>query len=218
MRRALLVVCLLALTSCGGSPATTSTSTTAASAAPTSAATTAATAAPAATSAAPAAGSATGIGAADVPSGFAKCPQSGDVSKSSDKDTVGEWGYQSQHGATSGDAEIFADSAASCVGIVAIGNGGGKVIGSVVVKFKDAATATDGYGGMFGANSSSLSKQPGAVTGSATGFGATSVYVFSAKSSAAMWINGTTVIAVLGQNVAESDFKKAATALKGRAG
>jgi hypothetical protein len=210
MRRLLLVVCLLAVTSCGGSPAVTSSS------AP--AATSAATAAPAATTAAAAAGSATGIGAADVPSGFVKCPQSGDVSKSSDKDTVGEWGYQSQYGALSGDAEIFADAAGSCVGIVAVGNGGGKVIGSIVVRFKDNATATAGYGGMFGANSGNLSKIPGAIIGSATGFGATSVYVYSAKSSAAMWINGTTVVAVLGQNVAEADFKKAATALKSRAG
>jgi len=214
MRRFLALACVVALSACGGSTAT-STSTTAPAA--TSAATSAA--APAATTAAPAAaGSATGIGAADVPAGFVKCPQSGDVSKSSDKDTVGEWNYQSAHGATSGEAEIFADSAGSCEGVVAVGNGNGKVIASVVVKFKDAATAMAGYGGMFGINSGSLSKMPGALTGTASGFGATSTYAYSAKSAGVIWLNGTTVIALAGQNVAEADFKKAATALKARAG
>ncbi len=140
------------------------------------------------------------------------------MSKSSDKDTLGEWGYQSAHGATSGDAEVFADSAAGCEGIVAVGNGSGKVIGSIVVKFKDAATAMAGYGGMFGVNSDSLAKTPGSSTGTATGFGATSTYSYTAKTAAVIWLSGTTVIAVTGQNVSESDFKKAATALKSRIG
>jgi hypothetical protein len=218
MRRFLALVCVLALSACGGSTATTtSTNAPAATSAATSGTTT--TPAPAATTAAPAAaGSATGIGAADVPAGFVKCPQSGDVSKSSDKDTVGEWNYQSAHGATSGDAEIFADSAGSCEGVVAVGNGNGKVIASVVVKFKDAATAMAGYGGMFGINSDSLSKMADAQTGSASGFGATSTYAYGAKSAGVIWLNGTTVIALAGQNVAEADFKRAATALKSRVG
>ncbi len=154
-----------------------------------------------------------GLASSDVPSGSTHCPQSGDAAKISDKDTAGEWQYQQQHGASSGDIEVYAENSAACKGMPDIRPGGGKIVGSAVIHYKDAATATSATQGMFGANPSSI---PGAVKGSASGFGDNSAYIFAGTTGRVIWQNGSTVAAVVRDSIAESDFKKAAQGVKGR--
>ena len=154
-----------------------------------------------------------GLTSGDVPSGFTHCPQSGDASKISDKDTASEWQYQQQHGASSGDIEVYADSSGSCKGMPDIRPGGGKIVASAVIHYKDAATATSATEGMFGASPGSI---PGVLKGSASGFGDNSAYVFSGTTGLVIWQAGSTVAAVIGDGVAEADFKKAAQGVKGR--
>ena len=157
-----------------------------------------------------------GGGASSVPSGFTKCPQSGDVTKISDKDTQGEWQYQSsKNGATGGDIEVYAASSGDCEGMPDIRAGAKKIIASAVITYKDAATARSAFsGGVFGVSHGAVTGASGASSGSATGFGADSVYAYSSGESAALWLNGTKVTAVIGENLSESDFKNYADALK----
>jgi hypothetical protein len=137
------------------------------------------------------------------------------VTKISDKDTPGEWQYQQKQGATGGDIEVYAASSTDCEGMPAIRPGGKKLIASAVITYKDAATAAAAYaGGVFGVGSSSVSKTTGAITGSATGFGNTSVYSYTSSESAAAWVNGTKVVAVIAEGLSESDFKTYANGLK----
>lgn len=156
-----------------------------------------------------------GLQSGDVPSGWTHCPQSGDVTKITDKDTAGEWQYQQQHGATGGDIEVYADSSGDCKGMpdLGSGSGSGKTLASAVIHYKDQASADAATNGMFGANAKTI---PGATTGSATGFGANSAYIFTSSVGLVLWEKGTSVAAVVGMGVSESDFKKAANGVKGR--
>lgn len=154
------------------------------------------------------------------PAGFTHCPQSGDVTKISDKDTQGEWSYQQQKaGATGGDIEVWASSSGDCKGMPDIRKGGAKLIASAVITYKDASTATSAFnGGVFGVSNSAVASAPGAVKGSSSGFGSNSVYAYSTGEAMALWVNGSKVGAVIGENVSESDFKSFAQGAKGQTG
>jgi hypothetical protein len=157
-----------------------------------------------------------GGGSASAPAGTTHCPQSGDVTKISDKDTQGEWGYQQKQGATAGDIEVYAAGSGDCEGMPDIRKGSVKILASAVITYKDAASATAAFnGGVFGVGKSQV---PSATTGSATGFGATSFYSYSSTESMAGWVNGTKVAAVIAENASESDFKTVANAAKGQTG
>ena len=155
-----------------------------------------------------------GLASGDVPGGFTHCPQSGDAAKITDKDTAGEWQYAQKQGATSGDIEVYADSAGNCKGMPDIRPGGGKIVASAVLHYKDAAAATAASNGMFGASPGNI---PGAIKGSASGFGDKSAYVFSGTTGLVLWQpDSTTLAAVVSDGLAEADFKKAAQDVKGR--
>jgi hypothetical protein len=149
-----------------------------------------------------------------VPAGLSKCPTSGDVTTITEKNTAGEWQYQSAHGAQSGDIEVYADTTANCMGMPSVSPGSAKIIASAVITFKDAASANAAYSGMFGVNSTSAGAKPGALKGSASGYGTTSVYAYSSGESLAIWVSGNKVIAVIGENLSATDFSNYAQSLK----
>lgn len=163
-------------------------------------------------------GSGGGGGSSNVPSGFSHCPQSGDVTKITDKDTQDEWQFQQKAGATGGDIEIYAGSSSDCKGMPDIRKGSAKLLASAVISFKDANSASSAAKGLFGVGSSQISSQPGAQSGSSTGFGSSSAYAYSAAESMVVWTSGSKVAAVLGENVSESDFKNFANGVKSQTG
>jgi hypothetical protein len=159
-----------------------------------------------------------GVQKSDAPSGLQSCSVSGDINKSSDKDVTGEWGYQQKHGATAGYMAVYADGSGNCKSFIQATNGGtGKLMGSIVVQFKDEASATAGYNGLFGANPTDLKGKAGFAQGSATGLGSNSSYAYSSSLGVALWQKGTYVAAVVvNGGISESDLKKAANAINAR--
>jgi len=141
------------------------------------------------------------------------------VTKISDKDTQGEWQYQQQKaGATGGDIEVYAGSSSDCMGMPDIRQGSAKLLASAVITYKDSSTAGSAASGLFGVGMSQISKAPGAQSGSSTGFGGSSAYVYSSTEAMAVWVSGSKVAAVLGENVSESDFKSFANGVKSQTG
>lgn len=163
-------------------------------------------------------GGTAGGGSSNVPSGFTHCPQSGDVTKISDKDTQGEWQYQQKAGATAGDIEVYAGSSGECAAMPDIRKGSSKLLASAVLTYKDSSSASSAAKGLFGVGMSQIASAPGAQSGSATGFGASSAYAYSAAEAMAVWTNGSKVAAVIGENVSESEFKAFANGVKGQTG
>jgi hypothetical protein len=154
-----------------------------------------------------------GSSSAGGTSGMTHCPQSGDVTKISDKDTQGEFQFQQKNGATGGDIEVYADSAANCMGMPDIRHGTAKMLAYAVITFKDSSSALAAMGKMFGVGPSA-----GAVTGNATGFGSNSAYSYTPGEAMAVWNSGSKTAAVLGENVSESDFKSFAGSAKSQSG
>jgi hypothetical protein len=154
-----------------------------------------------------------GLQQADA-AGLQSCPQSGDAASSSDKNVQGEWKFQQGQGATAGYIQLYADSSANCQPFISINPGiaTGKLIGSVVVQYKDSATAIKAYGGgVFGVNKAMF-----ANSGSAVGLGDNSVYSYQSTAGAAQWVNGSFVVGVLAHGFAESDLKTALSNINGR--
>ena len=161
-----------------------------------------------------------GLQSSDVPSGFTSCSISGDVATSSDKDIQGEWAYLQQQGATAGYIQVYAATSGDCQSIVSSGpgsqNGGSKkLIASVVLQFKDAASAQKGASGSFGIGTSGL-KSAGGAAGSSVGLGSDSEYLYSSAAGGAAWDKGVYMAGVVEQNLKESDLKKAISAVNGR--
>ena len=153
------------------------------------------------------------------PSGLSHCPQSGDVTKISDKDTQGEWQYQQKQGATGGNIDVYAASSSDCMGMPDIRKGSAKILASAEITYKDSGTATAAFnGGVFGVSNSNAAGMSGAVKGSSSGFGGSSVYAYSSTESIAIWASGSKVGAVIGENVSESDFKNFANGAKSQTG
>ena len=118
--------------------------------------------------------------------GLTKCPTSGNMDatlaelKKTDPtnydSTNKEWTKLKAEGATDAYFAIYASDTATC-GKLSVGTNkpGTKILGSLVVEFKDTAAATAGYnGGAFGIDPKT-SAGSGGKTGNATGVGPNSV-------------------------------------------
>jgi len=159
-----------------------------------------------------------GLQGADIPSGLTRCSNSGDVSKSTDQNVTGEWQFQQKAGAIAGYMTVYAGSSGDCTSFILATNGAkGKVLGSIVVQYKDEASAKAAYdGGIFGANASDINSKMLAAQGTTTGLGANSTYAFAAPFGVAVWADKTYVLAVVADNLGEADLKKASTNINGR--
>jgi hypothetical protein len=161
-----------------------------------------------------------GLQASDVPSGFVACPESGDVSTSSDSDVKGEWQYQQKQGAKAGYIKVWGATSGDCESIIVAGPGaqsGGtkKLIASVVLQFADSTGAQKGYQGAFGVNPGSIVKIGGG-SGTALGLGPNSAYVYGAAAGEADWQKDVYMVGIVEQNLAEADLKKAIGDVNGK--
>jgi len=175
----------------------------------------------------------------DVPGTLTRCPGSGDIDtflntiKTKDPSTYDqtntEWQDAKSHGATSAQVVFFADSNDHCT---TIQNSGNNDLGSAtyplvinfVVKFKDQATAQDGYANqsIFGFSESSLSASGGAgvVKGKDTGLTDNSIALTVAIGSQsfyfAVWQNKAFMVILGVLNISLDDSKKLANTVNGR--
>ena len=160
----------------------------------------------------------------DLPSGLQNCGnETGDVAKSKDTETQAEWKKQSSAGAKSGYQSIYANSSSECAQLAkstASPPKNAKLAGSIVLQYKDDATALKAYNsGVFGMKPTDVSGQ-GATTGTATGLGANSIWLsasFGGQSIAiSVWEHKAFVALFVAFNLADTDAKKAATNMDGR--
>jgi hypothetical protein len=175
----------------------------------------------------------------DVPGSLVRCPGSGDIDtflnaiKTKDPSTYDqtktEWDDAKAHGATSAQVVFFADSKDHCT---TIQNTGSNDLGSAtyplvinfVVKFKDTATAQDGYTNqsIFGFSESTLSASGGAgvVKGKDTGLTPNSIALTVAIGSQsfyfAVWQNQAFMVILALLNIGLDDSKKLANTVNGR--
>jgi len=175
----------------------------------------------------------------DVPGSLTRCDGSGDmdtflnVIKTKDPSTYNqtktEWDDAKSHGATSAQVVFFADSKDHCTTIQAAGN---NDLGSAtyplvinfVVKFKDSATAQDGYTNqsIFGFSESSLTASGGAgvVKGKDTGLTPNSIALTVAIGSQsfyfAVWQNQAFMVILGVLNIGLDDSKKLASTVNAR--
>ena len=175
----------------------------------------------------------------DVPNTLTRCPGSGDIDgflssiKTSDPTTYDqtntEWNDAKSHGATSAQVVFYADSKDHCANIQ---NSGNNDLGSAtypvvinfVIKFKDEATAKDGYTNqsIFGFSESSLSSGGGAgvVKGKDTGLTDNSVALTVAIGSqsfyVAVWQNKSYMVILGVLNIGLDSSKKLASTLNVR--
>ena len=174
----------------------------------------------------------------DVPGTLTRCPGSGDINTflsaiqtkdpSTYNQTKTEWDDAKSHGATSANVVFYADTKAHCAILQNSGNNLGSetypLVINFVVKFKDEATAQDGYTNqsIFGISESTLSADGGAgvVKGKDTGLtpnsialtvaiGAQSVYF-------AVWQNKAFMVILAVLNIGLDDSKKLASTVNGR--
>lgn len=176
----------------------------------------------------------------DVPKGLTKCSQSGDVNKylndlkasdpSSYNTTKAEWDAAKKDGATGAEFTFFAASKKDCSSLSNSSSSSApstaKVVGSVVVQFKDAASATKAYGSesILGFDTASLKQAAAAgftvTEGTKTGltanaivvsgsFGGTTLYV-------AAWANKIFYVIVVAANEDATAMGHVVTAVNGR--
>ncbi|HEX6547508.1 MAG TPA: hypothetical protein VF134_02050 [Candidatus Dormibacteraeota bacterium] len=176
---------------------------------------------------APASAQSVSMQQSDVPSGLSQCSSdSGDVTKvgTQDKTTQQEWQKQQAAGAKAGYVSIFTNSASSCKSLSG-GNGASgpneKLLGSVVIQYKDDASAATAYtSGVFGFKPTDTKQMQGATTGDATGLGPNSAFasqaIQSTSFSVAIWQNKSFVCFLIGWGVTSQDAKTAASDMNGR--
>ncbi len=161
----------------------------------------------------------------DLPSGVQSCSnETGDVAKTKDQDTQKEWQKQQKAGAKSGYQSVFADSSKECAQLAKSSSSppkSAKLAGSIVIQYKDDATATTAYtSGVFGLKPSEMTSQQGVTTGTATGLGVNSVWFSLSFQGQSITIGSfqkkSFVCLVIGFNITEANMKKAATNMNGR--
>jgi hypothetical protein len=176
----------------------------------------------------------------DLPNSLTRCDGSGDIDtflsaiKANDPSTYDqtntEWQDAKSHGATGADVVFFADSKDHCTALQSAGNGsnlGGAtypLVINFVVKFKDTATAQDGYTNqsIFGFSESTLTSSGGAgvIKGKDTGLTPNSVALTVAIGSqsfyVAVWQNKAFMVILAVLNIGLDDSKKLANTVNGR--
>lgn len=173
----------------------------------------------------------------DVPSGMQKCDVSGDfntyLSKTKAKDPnhyaqiKQEWDDAQKNGATAGDVDVYADTAAHCASFSSnsseITNATYKLVANFVVEFKDEASAAKGYTSesILGFSPSVL-KTGGlpVIEGTKTGLGNNSIVLtleISGQSFyVAVWQNKKFMSILAALNIDTATDKKIAAAVNGR--
>jgi hypothetical protein len=175
----------------------------------------------------------------DVPGSLVRCDGSGDIDtflnavKTKDPTTYNqtktEWDDARSHGATGAQVVFFADSKDHCTTIQTsgssdLGSATYPLVINFVVKFKDAATAQDGYTNqsIFGFSESSLSASGGAgvVKGKDTGLTpnsiALTVSIGTQSFYFAVWQNQAFMVILGVLNIGLDDSKKLASKVNGR--
>lgn len=177
------------------------------------------------------------VQSSDVPKGMSKCSQSGDVNtylnevKTSDpksySTTKAEWDLAKKDGATGAQFTFYAVTKADCSGLSKASGGAptDKLIGSVVIQFKDSTSASKGFSSesILGFKSSDLKALGGSgftlTEGTKTGLGANSAVVsgsFGAPIWIAVWVNKAFYVILIGFNVDTPAMGRIATAINGR--
>jgi len=175
----------------------------------------------------------------DVPTKVSRCDGSGDIDtflntvKAKDPTTYDqtktEWDDAKSHGATGAQVVFFADTKDHCSSVQSSGNGDISsatypLVINFVIKFKDEATAQDGYmnQSIFGFSASSLSAGGGAgvVKGKDTGLTDNSISLTVAIGSqsfyVAVWQNKAFMVILGVLNIGLDDSKKVASTVNGR--
>jgi hypothetical protein len=162
--------------------------------------------------------------------GLTKCNTSGNMDqtlaslKKSDPgsydSTLKEWNKLKAAGATDAYFAIYASDKSTCSKLAAADTKPGtKVLGSLVVEFKDSTSATAAYkGGVFGIDPKSTGQ--GGKTGSATGLGANSVSAYFNASNfeffIALWQKDKWLSYVLTEGFSEADSTAVAKVVDAR--
>jgi len=180
------------------------------------------------------------VQSSDVPKGLTKCSQSGDVNKylnelkasdpTSYDSTKAEWDQAKKDGATGAEFTFYASSQNDCSSLLKGSSGSApstaKVIGSVVIQFKDAASASKASTteSILGFDRASLRQAAAAgftvTEGTKTGLGANSIVVSGSFGGTtlfvAAWSNKAFYLVVIGENEDATSMGHVATAANGR--
>jgi hypothetical protein len=162
--------------------------------------------------------------------GLLKCETSGNMDQtlaslkksdpSSYESTLKEWNKLKAAGATDAYFAIYASDKSTCSKLSAADTKPGtKVLGSLVVEFKDSASAAAAYkGGVFGIQPSSTGQ--GGKTGTATGLGPNSVSAYFNASNfeffIALWQKDKWLSYVLTEGFTEADSTAVAKTVDAR--
>ena len=175
----------------------------------------------------------------DLPKGVQKCSASGDIDsflntvKTKDPSTYdstkSEWDKAKNNGATAAEVVFYADSKAHCDSISSSQNGdlasaAYPIVINFVIKFKDEASAAQGYTteSIFGFSESTISSSAaaGATKGTGTGLGKNSVTLLIAIGNqsffVAVWQNKTFMVILAVINIDTTQAKKVASNENGR--
>ena len=170
----------------------------------------------------------------DLPKGVQKCSASGDIDsflnavKSKDPSTYAstksEWDNAKSHGATSAEVVFYTDSKAHCDSITNSQNSelaaaAYPIVINFVIKFKDQASAEQGYKteSIFGFSETTISSTAaaGVVKGTATGLGQNSITLLIAIANqsffVAVWQNKTFMVILAVINIDTAQSKKIAS-------
>ena len=180
------------------------------------------------------------IQSSDAPKGLTKCSQSGDVNKylneikgtdpTSYDTTKAEWDQAKKDGATAAEFTFYAPGETDCTNLSKSGtsptSSSGKVLGSVVIQFKDSASASKAYKSesILGFTTDGLRQAAAAgftvTEGTKTGLGANSIIVSGSFGGTSLYVAGWTnkafYMIVIGVNIDAPSMSHVATAVNGR--
>jgi hypothetical protein len=165
------------------------------------------------------------LASADVPSGYSLCSQfSGGAASNPDQNVKGEFQYQQAKGVVDAYVTVYAASPGDCASFTTLGPAQkpstSKVIGSVVSKWKDAASATAAeMGGAFGIGVSPVRTATGGPIPLGGKYGTSSFFallISNGGEGAVGWEKDVYFAGIAADGISQPDLNKVALAVFNR--